>query len=76
MKTIKMFNVELVVDGEKYHYEDNQWMEDIHIPEDMRAEMLRHLMCVHEADLTEAYRGHTVIVRLVAPREEMEEDEE
>ena len=69
MKEIRLFDVELNIDGEIFHYEDNQWMEDIHIPEEMRTDMLRHLMCFHVADLTEAYHGHTVVVRLVEPRE-------
>ena len=70
MKSIKLFDVELTVDGKAYTYEDNQWMDDIHIPENMRADILRHLMCFHKMDLTEAYGGHTVIVKLVAPKDE------
>ena len=69
MKEIRLFDVELYVDGEKFEYDDNQWMEDIHIPEQMRTDLLRHLICFHTADLTEAYHGHTVVVRLVEPKE-------
>lgn len=70
MTTIKLFDVELTVDGEKYTYEDNQWMDDIHIPETMRTDLLRHLMCFHMVNLTEAYVGHTVVVKLVTPKDE------
>lgn len=72
MKTIKLFDVELIVDGITYNYEDNQWMDDIHIPDEMRVDLIRHLMCFHKADLTEAYQGHTVVVKLVAPKDEEE----
>ena len=70
MKEIRMFDVMLTVDGEDFRYENNQWMEDIHIPEEMRTDMLRHLMCFHSVDLTEAYHGHEVKVKLVEPIEE------
>ena len=70
MKSIKLFDVELTVDGKTYTYENNQWMDDIHIPENMKADILRHLMCFHTVDLTEAYAGHTVVVKLVAPKDE------
>lgn len=70
MKEIKMFDVELTVDGKKYHYNDNQWMDDIHIPDEMRVDLLRHLMCFHKVDLTEAYVGHTVVAKLIPPTED------
>lgn len=70
MTSIKLFDVELTVDGKAYTYEDNQWMDDIHIPENMKTDILRHLMCFHTVNLTEAYVGHTVVVKLVAPKDE------
>ena len=69
MKKIKMFDVMLTVDGKEYRYENNQWMDDIHIPNEMRHDLLRHLMCFHKIDLTEAYHGHEVKARLVEPLE-------
>lgn len=72
MKEIKLFEVDLYVDGECFHYEDNEWMDDIHIPEEMKVDLIRHLMCFHKVDLTEAYHGHCVVVLLVEPREENE----
>ena len=72
MKEIKLFDVDLYVDGERFHYEDNEWMDDINIPNDMKTDLLRHLMCFHRVDLTEAYPGHCVVVLLVEPREENE----
>lgn len=70
MKTIKLFDVELTVDGEAFRYDDNQWMEDIHIPDEMKTDILRTLMCFHKLDLTEAYPNHTVVVKLVEPMED------
>jgi len=70
VKEIKLFEVDLYVDGETFHYDNNQWMDDIHIPDEMKTDLLRHLMCFHKIDLTEAYRGLPVIVMLVNPREE------
>ena len=70
MKEIKLFEIDLYVDGECFHYNDNQWMDDIHIPDEMRVDMIRHLMCFHEADLTEAYHDHVVKVKLVEPIED------
>jgi len=74
MKEIKLFEVDLYVDGECFHYEDNQWMDDIHIPDEMKTDLIRHLMCFHRLDLTEAYPNHSVIVKLVPPIEETIED--
>ena len=69
MKSIKLFNVELTVDDLTEIYEDNEWMDTINIPKEMQGDLLRHLMCFHSVDLTEAYRGHVVKVRLVEPKE-------
>lgn len=69
MKSIKLFNVELTVDDLTETYENNEWMDDINIPVEMRTDLIRHLMCFHFVDLTEAYRGHVVKVRLVEPKE-------
>ena len=76
MKEIKLFEIDLYVDGECFHYDDNQWMDDIHIPDEMKTDLIRHLMCFHRLDLTEAYQwcGHSVIVKLVPPTEETIED--
>ena len=72
MKEMKLFEVDLYVDGKRLHYEGNQWMDDILIPEEMKADLLRHLMCFHRVDLTEAYPGHCIVVMLVEPKEEDE----
>lgn len=65
-----MFDVMLTVDGEDFRYPDNQWVDDIHIPDEMRVDLLRHLMCFHFVDLTEAYHNHVVKIRLVEPIED------
>lgn len=74
MKEIKLFEIDLYVDGECFHYDDNQWMDDIHIPDEMKTDLIRHLMCFHRLDLTEAYPGHCVVAILVPPMEETIED--
>ena len=72
MKTIKMFDVRVIVDDFDEVYEDNSWMDAINIPKEMQGDLLRHLMCFHSVDLSEAYPGHTVMIRLVVPKEENE----
>lgn len=72
MKKIKLFEIDLYVDGERFHYEDNEWMDAIYIPDEMKTDLIRHLMCFHRVDLTEAYPGHCVVVMLVEPKEEDE----
>ena len=69
MKSIKLFDVELTVDDFCEVYDDNSWMDSINIPKEMQSDLLRHLMCFHFVDLSEAYPGHVVKVKLVEPKD-------
>ena len=74
MKTIKVFDgYKLTVDGETENYIDKPiddvW-DAINIPKDktMRDDLFRGLFCFGSIDLSEAYKGHTVIVELIPTR--------
>jgi len=71
MKTIKVFDgYKLTVDGETEDFIDtplDEVWDKIKIPNDknMRDELFLALFCFGKLDLSEAYKGHTVIVELI-----------
>lgn len=74
MKTIKVFDgYKLTVDDETEEFIDkpiDEVWDAIKIPKDktIRDDLFRGLFCFGELDLSEAYKGHTVIVELIPTR--------
>lgn len=75
MKTIKLYDgYRLTVDNETEDFIDKPIKEvwdRINIPKDenMRGELFRVLFAFGKLDLSEAYKGHTVIVNLIPTTE-------
>lgn len=71
MKTIKVFDgYKVTVDGETEEFIDkpiDEVWDTIKIPKDknLRYGLFSTLFCLGELDLSEAYKGHTVIVELI-----------
>ncbi len=76
MKEIKMFEgVDVTVDGETQFTESPQEMFALlnmgaDEYKDARIAVLRHLVAFHEMDLSAAYKGHTVTLKIVPVKEE------
>ena len=75
MKTIKLFDgVLTTVDGRETFYDDLRKMfEDLRIADDeAKRSVLRSLLVFHTLDLSEAYGGHSVALRIIPDRLELE----
>lgn len=74
MKTIKVFDgYKVTVDDETEEFIDkpiDEVWDAINIPKDktLRYDLFSGLFCFGELDLSEAYKGHTVIVELIPTR--------
>ena len=66
MRTIKLYEgIDLTVDGQKHFCPDMTAFDMVNIPDDARMAVLQRLMAFGYMDLSPAYDGHTVTMKLI-----------